>query len=215
MAEPTNAPLGSPLGGGPLGGSSYEDDEKAMRSGKGRMMAAMIFAVLASIGGVTWYVLQGDTVNTYSEYGRSVNGIHRDQWQKFWACALQSPQAYDRIANNTELKAALDLRAGRGGPRFGRLVRETCMPRLAEMHEKYATLLPPPDLAEKTRAVATAADALRNGWSEYIAFLDASGATYDPETSGPPIMKIARAWFDYKNAFNALNSELRKKIDGR
>lgn len=211
MAEPTKSPLGSPLGGTPLGGSSYEDDEKAMRSGKGRMLAGMVFAVLAVIGGLTWYVLQGDAANTYSDFGRTVNGIHRDQYQKFWACTLQNPQAYERIRTNTELKTALDLR-GRGGPRFARLIRENCMPRLAEMHEKYATLLPPPDLAEKVRAVAAAGDGLRNGFSEFIAFLDASGTTYDTDASDAPIMKIAQAWFAYKNAFNALNHELRRKL---
>ena len=209
MAEPTNAPLGSPQAGG-----SYEDDEKAMRSGKGRMLAAMIVAVLASGIGLTWYVMQGDASNSYREFGKTVNGLHNNQWLKFWECSLQSGAAYERVKTNTDLKLALDQRASRGGARFGGLIRDRCMPRLAEMHDHYAALLPPPDLAEKVRAVATAADALRAGFSEYIAFLDAAGASYDAETSGPPIMKIAKAWFDYKNAFNALNRELRKKIDG-
>ena len=193
MAEPTNAPLGSPQAGG-----SYEDDEKAMRSGKGRMLAAMVVAVLATGIGLTWFVMQGDASNSYREFGKTVNGVHNNQWLKFWECSLQSGAAYERVKTNTDLKLALDQRASRGGARFGGLIRDRCMPRLAE----------------KVRAVATAADALRTGFSEYIAFLDAAGASYDAETSGPPIMKIAKAWFDYKNAFNALNRELRKKIDG-
>ena len=184
-----------------------------MRSGKGRMLAAMIVAVLASAGGLTWYMFQGDAANSYREFGKTVNGVHNNQWLKFWECSLQSGAAYERVRNNTDLKAALDQRASRGGPRFGRLVRETCMPNLAQMHDKYAALLPPDDLKEEVRAVATAADALRTGFSEYIAFLDAAGATYDPETSGEPIMKIAQAWFDYKNAFNALNRKIRTRID--
>jgi hypothetical protein len=82
------------------------------------------------------------------------------------------------------------------------------------MHDKYAGLIVPPDMQEEVRAVTAASDALRGGASEYIAFLDASGANYDAESSGEPIMKIARAWFDYKNAFNALNRKIRGKIGG-
>lgn len=210
MAEPTNAPLGSPLGAGP----SFEDEERAMRSGKGRMIAAMVVAVLGAGALLTWFMLQGGATNSYREFGKTINGAHNDQWLKFWECSLQSGAAYGRLHNNTDLKDALDQRASRGGPRFGALVRDRCMPKLAAMHEKYATLLPPEDLVTEVRAVAAAVDALRTGWSEYIAFLDASGTTYDPETSGEPIMKIARAWFDYKTAFNALNRKLRTKIDG-
>ena len=210
MAEPTNAPLGSPLGAGP----SLEDEEKAMRSGKGRMLAMMIFAVVASGAALTWYVFQGDAANSYREFGKTVNGIHNEQWLKFWECSLQSGAAYGRLRSNADLKTALDQRATRGGLRFARLVRETCMPKLGVMHDKFAALLPPDDLKEEVAAVATAADGLRNGFSEYIAFLDAAGTAYDVETSGPPINKIAQAWFDYKTAFNVLNRKIRTRIDG-
>jgi len=211
MAEPTNAPLGSPLGGS---GPSLEDEERAMKSGKGRMLAAMVAAVLVFGGLFGWYLLQGDASNSYREFGKTVNGIHNEQWLKFWECSLQSGAAYDRITTNTELKTALDQRASRGGARFASLVRDRCMPLLGALHDKYAALLPPDDLKAEVRAVGEAGDGLRTGFSEYIAFLDAAGTSYDAETSGPPIMKIARAWFDYKNAFNVLNRKLRTKIDG-
>ena len=123
MAEPANSPLGSPLGG-----PSLEDEERAMRSGKGPMLAVMVVAVLAVVGGLGWYMTRGDEAAVYREFGKSVNALHNDQWLKFWECALQSGNAYERLRNNTDLKNALDQRAGRGGPRFGALVRDRCAP---------------------------------------------------------------------------------------
>ena len=198
----------------PVSGPSLEDEERAMRSGKGKMLAAMFVAVLAAGALFTWYLFQGDAANSYREFGKTVNGVHNAQWLKFWECSLQSGNALGRIRNNVDLKTALNQRASRGGPRFGSLVRDRCMPRLGEMHDKYAALLPPDDLKEEVRAVAAAADALRSGWSEYIAVLDASGAAYDADVADPALSKIAQAWFDYKTTFNALNRKIRTRIDG-
>jgi hypothetical protein len=200
-------------GTGGLGGS-IEAEERAMRSGKGGMIAGAIVAVLA-IGGLAAYLLvSGDDKTTYREFGKTVNGLHGSAWLEFWTCALQSGAQYDRLRNNLDLKAALDQRAERGGGRYGALLRDRCMTHLGRGHDALAALLPPPDLQEDVRALQKAVTDLRGAMSEYIAFLDAQGTAYDPESSGPAIDKIARAWFEYKQAFNALNRKLREKIQG-
>jgi hypothetical protein len=196
---------------GGLGGS-IEADERAMRSGKGGMIAGALIAILAVGGAAGYLLLRGDDTAVYREFGKTVNGIHGSEWLEFWTCALQSGVQYDRIRNNADLKTALDQRAGRGGARYGALLRDRCMAHLGRGHDKLAALMPPPDLQEDVRALQKGVTDLRGAVSEYIAFLDAQGSSYDPETAGPAIEKIARAWFDYKQAFNAINRKLREKI---
>ena len=52
MADPNQNPGGGLGPPGPLGGPSLDAEEKAMRSGRGRMLAVMILAVVAAVGGL-------------------------------------------------------------------------------------------------------------------------------------------------------------------
>jgi hypothetical protein len=196
----------------PLGGPSLDAEEKAMKGGKGGMIAGTIIVLLLLGGAGTWAVMSGGETDRYGEFGRTVNGIHSTDYVQFWACALQSGTAYDRMRTNEDLGAALDQRATRGGTRFGARVRDACMPKLADMKPKIDSLLPPEDLRTQIRELGVGVDELRSGWSEYIAYLDQHGSPYDHDDALDHVVKIEKGWFDYKHAFKNLNDHLRAKI---
>lgn len=196
----------------PLGGASLDAEEKAMKGGKGGMIAGTIIVVLLLGGAGTWAVMSGGESDQYGEFGRTVNGMHAADYLQFWACALQSGSAYDNLRTNADLGAAIDLRAGRGGPRYGARIRDTCMPKLADMRPKIESLMPPADLRNQIHDLGVGVEELRTGWSEYIAYLDQHGTPYDHDDAAEHVLKIEKGWYDYKHAFKAVNDHLRTKI---
>ena len=197
----------------PLGGPSLDAEEKAMKSGKGGMIAGSIVVVLLILGAGAWALMSGGDGDRYGDFGRTVNGNHSTYWLQFWSCALQSGQQYDRIRTNSDLSAELDQRASRGGTRYGAMVRDRCLPKLAEMQDKTASLIPPDDLKDQIRDLGAAVGELRSGWSEYIAYLDQNGSNpYDHDAAEEHVAKIEKGWYDYKRAFKAVNDGVRAKI---
>src|SRR5687768_10007078 len=80
------------VGSGPaplsaLTGPGFEADEKALKKGRGRMLAAMVGAVVLVIAGLALYLSSGDD-ETYTKFGQHVNGYDGQYFDQFWACAL-------------------------------------------------------------------------------------------------------------------------------
>jgi len=194
-----------------LGGPSLEADEKAMKSGGG-MIAAAVVVVILILGAGAWALLSGGESDRYGEFGRTVNGNHSHYWLDFWSCSFQSGQIYDRVRTNDDLASELDQRASRGSTRYGAMVRDRCLPKLAEMQDKTASLIPPDDLRDQIRDLGTAIGEVRSGWSEYIAYLDQHGADYDHDDAQEHVVKIEKGWYDYKRAFKNVNDRVRTKI---
>jgi hypothetical protein len=196
----------------PLGGPSLDAEEKAMKSGKGGMIAGSIIVVLLLVAAGAWAMMSGGDADQYGNFGRTVNGNHSTYWLQFWACSLQNATAYDGVRTNDDLAAVLDQRAARGTNRYGGMVRDRCLPKLAEMQDKTRSLLPPEDLREQIRGLGDAISEVRSGWSEYIAYLDANATTYDREAALEHVVKIEKGWYDYKRAFKAVNDGVRTKL---
>jgi hypothetical protein len=215
MSDP-NDNLG--VGGGlppssPLGGPSLEAEEKAMKSGKGRMLAVMILAVVAAVAGLVLYMASGGEEEAYGTFGRNVNGLRRDHFDTFWGCALRGANL-DDVRTNEDLAAAINQRATNGKTVYARHLRDDCMPFLADLEPKLLTLIPPEDLADKLRELGAAVGALRSAVSAYVAYIEGLGdAPYDAEDASEHVTAVARGWYDYKRVHNEINRAVAEKLE--
>ncbi|NCQ60007.1 MAG: hypothetical protein GW913_04955 [Myxococcales bacterium] len=201
--------LGSPLGS-PAGGPAFEDEEKAMKSGRGRMMAMMVIAVLAAIAAFIFSISGGED-ETYSTFGRNINRLDAQDFRAFWGCAFQGAV---EVHNNHELTVALEQRATRGGARYGTMVRDTCLPKLTELEPGLGGLIPPDDMREQLTALTGSVTEMRSGFSDWTAYLITieEGDSYDADAAHDSAQKIAHGWFEYRRIHGELNRALREKL---
>jgi hypothetical protein len=207
MTDP-NLNLG--IGGGqpPLGPpSSLEDDEKAMKKGRGLVLAVgIILAVLVAIGLVLVLMNVGQQ-DPYGTIGRQVNLMKRDRFDHFWRCALPE-QPLERLRSDADLREAINVRASRNPARYAQMIRGQCMVDLNE-HDDPSSLLPPEDLRGQLTALSTALRDLRLGWEEYLVTIERIEGEYDADALDPQLDKVARGWFDYRTAHKAVNDSIR------
>ena len=202
------APAG-PLGGGP----SLEDEERAMKGGRWRMIVGMIVAVAASVALLAWF-LAGDDSEQYRTFGRNVNGADGEHFNQFWGCALQNVDL--RNLNKAEdLVAQIHRRAQQGTKRYTAAIDQRCMPKLVELKPRLEALIPPQDMQDELRGLATAAGDMRDAWAAYIAFVGGRQEPYDPEgvDEQAHVTKIAKGWHEYRRSRKAINDALREKIN--
>src|SRR5687768_10327913 len=104
MTDP-NLNLG--VGGGlpPLGGPSFEDDEKALKKGRGWVLVAGIIAALVVVAGLI-FVLASEQPDQYGTIGRQINGIRQEHFDGFWMCALPDEQL-DQLRTDRNLRDAI------------------------------------------------------------------------------------------------------------
>ncbi|MBO6940537.1 MAG: hypothetical protein JJ863_36525 [Deltaproteobacteria bacterium] len=189
-------------------GPSLEAEEKAMRGGRGGLVAAGVVAVLIIVAAVVALVM-GDDNSAYETLGRNVNGAKGELFDGFWHCTFQNDLD---VRSNEDLMRELEQRANRGGKRFGEHVRDDCLPKLTELEPRLDVLIPPDDMRPALNDVITATRDLRGAWSDYLAYLDALEGPYDEEEGHDRVVRIARGWFDFKHAHKALNDGLREHL---
>lgn len=217
MTDP-NENLPSNPGRSPLGptGSTLDADEKAMKSGKGRMLFVMIGAAVLAVVGLIWFLAGGDEKRVYRDFARTVNTADTQNFDGFWNCALQRGGAEaSNFRNNSELADAINRRATNGRARFGELIRSRCLPKIAELKTTLDTVIPPIPLQDDIEKMRKALDDLRLAWSAFNGHLDSLGQEqYDAEAEDAVthINAISRAWYDYKSAHRHLNTTLREHI---
>lgn len=210
MADP-NENLG--VGGGmpPLGPvGSLEAEEKALKKGKGRMLAGMIVAAIAAVAFLVWYMSSGGE-DAYGTFGRNINGYDQQYFDQFWGCSLQGVDLRN-IRTNDDLRGEIHERAARGGPRYAAHVRERCMPKLAEMEPKLTALIPPEDMAAKLTELNETVQRLRAAWGDFAGYLENLEGGYDEDDADEKVGQIARAWYDYSRTHNELNRSVREKL---
>lgn len=204
------APLPPPSAGGP--GPSLEEEERAMKSGRGPMIAFAVVVIAAIVGGGGWFLLTSGP-NPYSAIGRQVNGMRAQNFDSFWACALPRTDPGD-IRNNEQLIAEIHERASFSASQYAQLVRSTCLANLNDHVQPLDSLLPPDDLRPGIEALRSALRALIDGWSAYLTHLQGLTTGYDAESEEARrlVSAIARAWFDYKVAFGQINDTIRAHV---
>ncbi|MGE0791640.1 MAG: hypothetical protein AB7S26_38550 [Sandaracinaceae bacterium] len=218
----SDGPNDPEVGGGPppsLGltpSSSLADDEKALKKGNTGVLVAGIVAALLVTFGIGYVVLVngGDDSETYGNIGRAVNGMKQEHFDGFWACALPGQQL-DRLSSDQDVRRAINERAGRAPRRYAELVRTQCIVKLNEHEPGLRELIPPEDLATQITDLTHALVELRGAWNDYIAALEQASTEepYDEETYSTQLTNIARGWFNYKTAYNAVNETIRGHIN--
>lgn len=195
---------------GPLGGPSLDAEEKAMRKGKGRMLAGMIAAVVAAVVLAVVFLASGGEAEAYRQFGRNINGMKQEHFDQFWGCALRG-ENISEIRDNAALMDEIDQRGVQGSKRYVAQVRDQCMETLSGLRPKLDALIPPEDMQDDVNQLAEATSQLRSAWSNFIAHVD-SADSYDSDAAREPITQIARAWYDFKRIHSQLNAKVREKI---
>lgn len=213
MSDPNlNMGLGGgqpPLGGGP----SLRDEEAALKKGNKLPLVLGLVAAVAVVAGLGFVLLSGDDAAEYRAIGSQINGMKQEKFDGFWACALPN-EPIDQLDTNRALTDAINERA-RGNPaRYGSHVRETCLVKLAEHRSELRDLIPPEDLHAQLGDLESALDDLNESWGGYLERLDHSQEGYDSEAAAPQLSKIAKGWYDYRNAHRSLNDSIRGRIEG-
>jgi len=170
----------------------------------------MIGAIVLAIGAFI-FSISGGADATYSTFGRNINRLDAEGFKAFWGCAFQGNV---EVHNNQELSEALTMRATRGKARYGRMLHDTCLPKLDPLEPGLSALIPPDDMREQLNALVGASTEMRSGFSDWIAYLDTleGDADYDADAAHDATQKIAHGWFEYRRIHGALNSALREKL---
>jgi hypothetical protein len=191
-------------------GPSLDEEEKALRKGRGRMVLAMAMAVLAAIGGIAWFV-GSQQPSEFSQIGRQINRLRSEHFDAFYGCVLPRADLRD-IRNDRQLRSAIAERAT--NPRaYAEHIRGECMVRLEEHGSPLSALIVPAELTAPVGQLQSALDAQRAAWTRFIAFLEQTDGAFDSEAADEYLSAIARGWFDYKIAHGAINDIVRAQID--
>lgn len=197
----------SPLA--PSGGPSLEQEERALRSGRGRMIAAMVAAVLAAAAGLAWFVSTSGP-SEYGQLGRQINGMRAGHFDAFWACALPREDLRD-LRNDQRLRAEIAERAAQ--PRaYASHVRSQCMVLLDEHLAPLDELILPEDLEAPVRSLRASVEAQRSAWLAFLAHLDRVEGGFVAEDADEQLGAIARGWYDYKVAHGQINDVIRAHV---
>lgn len=194
----------------PIGGPSLEQEEKALRSGRGKMLAGMIAAVLAAAAGLAWFVSTSGP-SEYGQLGRQINGMRGEHFDAFWACALPREDLRD-LRSNEQLVAEVAERAAQ--PRaYAAHVRTQCMVHLDEHLAPLDALILPDDLQPAVQSLRAAVEAQRSAWQAFLQYLDRVEGGFDAEDAQAQLGAIARGWYDYKVAHGQINDVLRSHVN--
>lgn len=194
-------------------GPSLEEEERAMRSGRGRMLVFASSIVVAALGGLVYYLANAGP-SAHRMVSRQVNGMRAENFDSFWACALPRADPRD-IRNNEQLTAAIHERARFDPSGYAQLVRSQCMAHLNDHVQPLDALLPPDEMRESVEALRAALRSLIDGWNAFLAHLGSLTGPYDPESDEASrlVTSIARGWFDYKIAVGRINEIAREHGD--
>jgi hypothetical protein len=199
---------------GPLLGPSLEAEEKAMKKGRGPMIAVMALIPLLIVGVFIAYIMMTGEGEQYKTLRTNANNFRNEYFDGFWACALDGT-ALTSLGSNEDVIREINRRAGsEARPDWARHVRDDCMPKLEELEPKLESLIPPPEMAERLNAIKQATAEHRTTFSGYLAYLDGlpNDAAYDSDAASQHTLAISRAWFDYRKAQIELNEAIREKL---
>jgi hypothetical protein len=188
------------------------DDEAGFKRGRGSMLVGLLLAAALALVGLWRLLSGGDDARVYGELGRKINGLSQGNFDQFWACAFAGKNLHD-VKTNADLITQLDGRAAEGGARYGVYLRDKCLGKLREIEPTLDTLIIPEDLRQNVDALKAATSKLRSGMSAFATYLDTPGHDYDAESAKVYFDSIARGWFDFRTAHNAINKTLKARLE--
>lgn len=202
----------TPLGpGGP--GPSLEEEERAMKSGRGRMLVVAFLAVVGAVAAFGWYLTTAGP-NEYGQFGQQINGLRTDHFDTFWSCALPREDIRG-LRTNVQLTDAI-VRFAASPRTYATMVRTTCMVHLEEHGPALDGLIPPEGVHDAYDALRGALTAQRDAWRALLDHLDTiTEGGLDPAdaTAGPLLTAVVRAWVDYRTAIGEINDLIRPHVE--
>ncbi len=200
-------------GGAPQVGGTLADEEAAMKSGKGRMLIAIIGTCVVVVVGAVLLLVQGESHEEFREAGKLVNGAGiKGNFDKFWGCALRNVDLRD-LKNAEDLISQINMRGADGRARYAKYVEASCIEKLSDMQTKLDVLTVPQELQTNATGMKDAASQLRGAWSGYLVYLTDSKDSYDDGEARDKLKEVARGWYEFKKAHASLNNTLKEKLE--
>ncbi len=195
-----------------LNNMTLSDAEAAMHKGRGGMLVAAGLVALAAVGGLFFLMGGDDERRVYSELGKTINGVRVEAFDQFWACLLQGENLRD-LKSNEDVIAKVERRAAGGQARYGKQMRDECLPKLEGLEPKLSLLILPADLKASVSAITLATGDLRSTTSNFVSYLDQQDLEYDEEEAREKVGKMARAWYDFRKAHADANKVLKEHLE--
>ncbi len=183
-------------------------EAKAFNKGKGRMLALMIALGCAAIFGFAWFLLS-EQPNPYSALGKQANGLKKQHFDAFWACALPG-KVVAEVKSDVDLRAELDVRAV-AGARYAAQLRG-CLTSITNLSAQLSALLPPDDAVEYVRGMAKGAKNVSAGAEEFARYLDSLEGEYEPHDAVRKADVLVRGWYEFRKSHADLNVLLKAKL---
>lgn len=190
------------------------EDEAGFKRGRASMLLGLFAAALLALVGLWQLLSHGDQERVYGELGRRINGVRQEQFDEFWACALDGQDPHS-VHSNAELLTQLDERAADGGGEYATYLRESCADKLTEIKPELDSLIIPDDLKADVESLKAATGQLEASLREFIACLSNPSQTCDRSAAKPSLDGIARGWFDFQTAHASINRTLKAKLENR
>ncbi len=190
---------------------SLDDEAASMNKGKGRTIVAFVLGLGLLIGGVGFLLKDADASREYRETGQALNGIKKQQFDRFWGCALRGTNLKD-IKSNADLVAQMQRRTEAAGRTFAVLVRDNCMDALNKTEADLDVLLVPGELQSYVTAMRDGASQVREGWGDLIAYLINPNLEYEQASARKYWNKIAKGWYGFRKGHSELNRSLRERL---
>lgn len=187
-----------------------DEQEKALKKGRGRMLVAAAIGIAGAIGGLAFLVLSQQP-DQYGTIGRQINGMKAEHFDPFWSCALPGTRL-SQIRSDQDLRYEINKRAETSPDRYARHVNQECMVRLNE-HEPPSQLIAPEELTAQLSELDAALVSLRESWSAYLNDLDRLEGPYREEEFDSRLHNIAKGWYDYRHAHSGLNTAIRDHLE--
>lgn len=185
------------------------DDPAAFNKGKGRVLAAMVGALIAAVAAFGWYVAQGKE-SPYAALGKQVNGLRTQYFDGFLVCALPGKKASE-IKNDGELRDELHGR-GAAGARYAAHLRNACSAPLRELDIRLQALAPPAEATPALQGMAAGVTKMRVGTEAYIAHLEGLTGGYDRAAAEPELAPLVRGWYEFRKAHGEFNRLVKEQL---
>lgn len=189
------------------------EDEAGFKRGRASMLLGLLAAALLAMIGLWQLLSHGDQARVYGEIGRRINGVRQEQFDEFWACALDGQDPHS-VHSNAELRKQLE-RAADGGGEYAAYLRESCADKLTEIKPELDDLIIPDDLKADVEALKAATGQLEASLGAFIACLSNPGQPCDRSAAKSSLDGIARGWFDFQTAHASINRTLKAKLENR
>ncbi len=183
-----------------------------MNKGKGRSIVAFVLGLGLLAGGVGFLLKDADAMREYRETGQALNGIKKQEFDRFWGCALRGANLRD-IKSNADLVAQMQRRTEAAGRTFAAQVRDNCMDALNKTEADLDVLLVPGDLQSYVGAMKEGASQVRAGWGDLIAYLLNPNLEYDQASARKHWNKVAKGWYGFRKGHSDLNRLLRERLE--